>query len=121
MVLKESILYSLDNSGAKKVKCIHIFSGFSKKTGKLGDILKVSIRKKDPLKKLTKKLYFSVIVNSKRIHRRENGHFLKFDGNRVILLSDQYSVIGTRILKPIAKEVSKKKLTQIMAMAFCIL
>lgn len=122
MVLKESFLSSLDNSGAVKVKCVHIFSGFKKKSAKLGDFLKISIRKKDYSKiKLTKKLYFGVFLNSKQLTRRQNGHFVKFSENRIILLSDQKEIMGSRILNPIAKEVRYKHLTKIISMSFCFI
>jgi len=121
MVLKESILFSLDNSGAKKLKCIHLFSGFYKKDAKLGSLLKVSVKKKDPLKKLNKKLYFALLLTNKKITRRKNGHHIKFDKNKVILLSDQKEIIATRILKPLAKEIKFLNYTKILAMSFCLL
>ena len=38
MIKKQTILKVADNSGAKKVKCIHLGKGFNKKSSYLGDL-----------------------------------------------------------------------------------
>ena len=45
MVIKESILFSVDNSGAKKLRCIHVFFGSKKSPAKLGDLMRISLKK----------------------------------------------------------------------------
>lgn len=122
MVLKESILYLLDNSGVSVVKCIHIFSGFTKKIGKLGDIIKVSIRGRYSFnKEIKNKIYFGIILQTKKGVRRLNGHFLRFDSNKILLLTNDYNPIGSRILSPIVSEVKFKNLNKIVALAFCLI
>ena len=57
MVIKESILFSVDNSGAKKLRCIHVFFGSKKSPAKLGDLMRISLKKHKHSKNLTKKLF----------------------------------------------------------------
>jgi ribosomal protein L14 len=56
-------------------------------------------------------LYLGLIINTKWKTRRVNGHFIKFDYNRALTLSDQSKFLGTRVYGPICKEIrnSKKK------------
>ena len=52
MIQQESILKVVDNSGAKKVKCIKVLGGFKKRYAGLGDIIVVSVQR---LRKKSKK------------------------------------------------------------------
>jgi len=51
MIQKGTILKVVDNSGAKKAACIHLYKGYRKRYAKIGDIIKVAIKrtkKKNP-------------------------------------------------------------------------
>lgn len=117
MVTKESILFSVDNSGAKKLRCIHIFYGSKKTPGKLGDLMRISLKKNKYSKNLTKKMYFGILLNSSFNTRRKSGHFIKFEKNKVLVLTETKSIIGTRLLNPIAKEVKYYDYDQLYSMA----
>ena len=87
MVTKESILFCVDNSGAKKLRCIHIFFGSKKTPGKLGDLLRISLKKHKYSKHLTKKMYFGILLNSKFNTRLNHFTFSKNQAERIPLLS----------------------------------
>lgn len=108
MILKESILYSADNSGAKFLKCISIRS---KKNGSavVGDVILVSVKRFSHRKRLKKKtIYFGLIVTLKQITKRIDGSFIKFCSNRVLLFSKQFKFLGTRIYGGISKDIKMK-------------
>ena len=52
MIQQETVLNVIDNSGAKKAKCIKVLGGFKKRYAQLGDIIVVSIQR---LRKKSKK------------------------------------------------------------------
>lgn len=106
MICVGSILKSADNSGAKKIKCIKVLSNSPKGYAKLGQIVIVVVQKLKQKKKLEKKkMYFGLIISLKKKTRRNDGSFLKNDANRVLLLTDTFKFIGTRVYGPICKEI----------------
>lgn len=121
MVVKESIVFSVDNSGAKKLRCIHIFFGSKKSPAKLGNLIRISLKKVKYSKNLTKKMYFGILLNSKFNSRRKSGHFLKFEKNKVLVLTETKQIIGTRLLSPIAKEIKYYDYEQLYSIAPAIL
>ena len=108
MIQKETILQTRDNSGVNYVKCIKLFGGI-KKTARLCESILVVIKnfkhrkrfkhivKKQAsiLKKKNKIL--ALIVGTKQRERRKDGSFFSSDGNKVLLVSRAYVVLGTRI------------------------
>ena len=101
----------LDNAGAKYIKCIKIFGGLRNKTASLGGIIKVIVKKAKTYKKIKcKKMYKSVVVNIKKNTKRKDGTYLKFNQNRVVLLSDKNKVLGKRIKGIIPFEIKKNPL-----------
>lgn len=104
-------LLCADNTDIKKVKCIKIFPK-NKKFSFLGDIIRTVITKREHKKPIIKKkIYLSLIINLKALHRRKNGVFLRFDNNKILTLNEQYKFLGTRVKGSICKEIrnSKKK------------
>jgi len=57
------------------------------------------------------------LLRKKKKYRRNNGIFVKFFFNKVVLLSEQKKFIGTRIYGPIALEIKKTKLMRILTIA----
>ena len=64
-------LKSIDNSGAKSVECLKILGGKGHKDGFVGDIVIVSVKTVNPLKKIKKgEVYRGVIVSVKKVTQR---------------------------------------------------
>lgn len=104
--MKESKLWVADNSGAVKLKCIHLYTP---QTVQLGNLTKNTLRGFDSKKKLSKKKkYFGLIIAERQISRRKNGVFLKAYENRVLVMSDREKLLGSRMSGPISKEVQSK-------------
>ena len=109
MICVESLLKSADNSGAKILKCIKILGNFKKKYAKTGEIVLVCVKKLDRKKKIKKKTkYFAIIISTKRKIRRMDGTLFSSKRNRVLLLSESYKFLGTRVYGFISKEVRSK-------------
>lgn len=111
MIQQQTILNVSDNSGAKTAKCIKVLNGFKKKTGTIGDIITISIKKLRETKKVSKvkkgEIYKALIIRTKKATK--NSHcYSSFSDNAVILLDKQNNFIGTRIIGPVPKKNKKK-------------
>jgi large subunit ribosomal protein L14 len=80
-----------------------------KKIAVLGDQILVAIKKLDIKKKINKKdIYINLIICQKKLKKRKNGTFIKFDQNKSLLLSKTLKFLGTRVYGPIIKEIRTK-------------
>jgi large subunit ribosomal protein L14 len=106
MIFTGTILKSADNSGARKIKCIKVLGVAPKNYANLGEIVLVVVQKLKNTKKVEKKkMYFGLIVSIKSKTKRIDGTFIKNDNNRVLLLTNVYKFLGTRVYGPICKEI----------------
>jgi large subunit ribosomal protein L14 len=116
MLSSESKLICGDNTDIKKFKCIKVLGNAFKKYATLGEIIKVTIYKRKYNKKIIKKkIFLCVIIALKRNIKRLNGHYIKFDSNRALTLSDNYKFLGTRVYGPICKEIKKSIFKRIIS------
>ena len=118
MIQQESRLKVADNSGAREVSVIRVLGGSKVKTGNIGDIVVVAVKKALPNGTVKKgKVAKAVIVRSKFGLRREDGSYIKFDDNACVLIKEDKSPIGTRVLGPVARELRDKEFTKIVSLA----
>jgi len=95
-----------DNSGAKEVLCIRVLGGTGKKYATVGDKVVVTVKSALPggdLKKGT--VSKAVVVRTSKEIRRNDGSYIRFDDNAVVLLNNAGEIRGTRILGPVAREL----------------
>jgi large subunit ribosomal protein L14 len=110
MIFTESKLFVIDNCGAKVVKCIKIL-GKSGKRVTLGTVILVAIQNKLKTSKniiFTKKVYFGLIIHLRYPTYRLDGVFICFKKNSLVLLASNLKLLGSRILKPLVKELNYK-------------
>jgi large subunit ribosomal protein L14 len=109
MIYKQTILSSVDNSGIKKVKCLKIIKKLSK-YGTIGDTILFSIKKKKIIQ-LKKKMYYGVILQTKKKRARKDGSFILFKKNSVLPFDEKNKIIGTRLksIVPIELQFLKNK------------
>ena len=118
MVQQESILKVADNCGARELLVIRVLGGSKVKTGNIGDIVVGTVKKATPNGNIKKgKVVKAVIVRSKFGVRRQDGSYIKFDDNACVIIKDDKSPIGTRVLGPVARELRDKDFTKIVSLA----
>ena len=118
MVQQESILKVADNCGARELLVIRVLGGSKVKTGNIGDIVVGTVKKATPKGNIKKgKVVKAVIVRSKFGVRREDGSYIKFDDNACVIIKDDKSPVGTRVLGPVARELRDKEFTKIVSLA----
>ena len=118
MIQVRSVLKVTDNSGAKEIRVANVLGRPGAKGGRIGDIIVGSVRKRLPNSDLEKgTVVRAVIVRTRKRLRREDGSYVKFDDNAVVLVNNSLDPIGTRIFGPVPRELRKKNMLRILSLA----
>ena len=117
MIQAETQLKVADNSGAKLIECFKVLGGTRRRYAYLGDIVIASVKLAEPRGSVKKKeVVKAVIVRQKQAYRRNDGTYIRFDENAVVIL-DGKEPKGTRIFGPIAREVRERGFLKIASLA----
>jgi large subunit ribosomal protein L14 len=122
MIQQQTILEVADNSGAKTVQCIKVLGGSKRMSANVGDVIVVAVQqaisggkvKKGDVKK-------AVIVRTVYPVRREDGSYINFDNNSVVIIAANNEPVGTRIFGPVARELRNKNFSKICSLAHEVL
>lgn len=118
MIQMQSSLDVADNSGARQVMCIKVLGGSKRRYAKVGDVIVVSVKKALPSSDVkTKTVCKAVIVRTAAPIRREDGSYVRFDSNAVVLIDGNGNPRGTRIFGPVARELRGKNYMKIISLA----
>ena len=118
MVMQESRLKVADNSGARELLIIRIPGSSKIKYANIGDVVVGTVKKTIPNSNIPKgKVVKAVIVRTKQGTRRADGSYIKFDDNACVLIKDDNTPAGTRILGPVARELREKNFMKIVSLA----
>lgn len=118
MIQTESRLKVADNSGAKEVLCIRVLGGTRKRYARIGDEIVVTVKDAAPAAAAKKgTVSKAVVVRTKKETRRQDGSYIRFDDNAVVLLNATGEMRGTRIFGPVARELREKSFMKIVSLA----
>ena len=118
MIQQESRLTVADNSGAKEVLCIRVLGGTRKRYATIGDKIIVTVKNALPSGNIKKgTVSKAVVVRTKKEIRRNDGSYIRFDDNAVVLLNAAGEMVGTRIFGPVARELREKQFMKIISLA----
>jgi large subunit ribosomal protein L14 len=118
MIQLKSLLEVADNSGARKVVCVKVLGGSRRRYASVGDVIVVAVREATPNSKIAKgSVHKAVVVRTAKAVSREDGSYIRFDDNSVVLINDSQEPIGTRIFGPVARELRGKKFMKIVSLA----
>ena len=118
MIQMRTILTVADNSGAKKISCIHMRGGSVGQYAELGDIITANVKEADPDGNVKKgQVVRAVIVRQVHAYRRKDGSYIRFDENAAVLINDAKEPVGTRVFGPVARELRDKKFMKIVSLA----
>ena len=118
MIQMRTMLEVADNSGAKRISCIHVRGGSVGRYGRLGDIITASVKEAAPDGTVKKgQVVLAVIVRTRKEQRRKDGTYIRFDENAAVLISDAKEPIGTRVFGPVARELRERKFMKIVSLA----
>ncbi|MCS6969956.1 MAG: 50S ribosomal protein L14 [Planctomycetota bacterium] len=118
MIQSQTWLDVADNSGAKRAMCIKVLGGTRRRYATVGDIIVVSIKKALPTSEVKPKTVCkAVIVRTAKPIRREDGSWVRFDSNAVVLIDKDRNPIGSRIFGPVARELRARNFMKIISLA----
>jgi large subunit ribosomal protein L14 len=118
MIQQESRLAVADNSGAKEVLCIRVLGGTGRRYAHIGDQIVVTVKHALPSGNIKKgTVAKAVVVRTKKETRRNDGSYIRFEDNAVVLLNTAGEMIGTRIFGPVARELREKQFMKIVSLA----
>lgn len=119
MIQLRSVLTPADNSGAKRLRVIHIHGGSSRRFGYLGDMVTVVVDQADPngYVKDSEKVK-AVIVRTRKETRRPDGTYIRFDDNAAVIIDPKTKdPLASRVFGPIAREVKDAGYNKIASLA----
>lgn len=118
MIQMTSILDVADNSGARKLFCIKVLGGSKRRYAYIGDVIVCSVREASPNSKVKKgDVVKAVIVRTAYPMGRNDGTYIRFDGNSAVLVDKENEPIGTRIFGPVARELRANGFMKIISLA----
>ena len=118
MIQQESRLKIADNTGAKQALCIRVLGGASRRYGRVGDVIVVSVKQALPNAGVKKgDVVQAVIVRTNKETKRQDGSAIRFDDNAAVIINQFGEPRGTRIFGPVGRELREKRYMRIVSLA----
>jgi large subunit ribosomal protein L14 len=107
-----------DNTGAKVAMCVKVLGGTRRRYAGLGDVVVASIKKAIPGGDVKPgEVVKAVVVRTKKAARREDGSYVRFDSNALVLIDNEKNPRGTRIFGAVARELRESGFAKIVSLA----
>lgn len=118
MIQMYTYLDVADNTGGKECMCIKVLGGNRRRYAGLGDVIVASVKKANPGGEVKPgDVVRAVVVRLKKATRREDGTYVRFDRNALVIIDKEDNPRGTRIFGAIARELREKKFAKITNLA----
>jgi large subunit ribosomal protein L14 len=119
MIQMYTYLDVADNTGAKECMCIKVLGGTKRRTASLGDVIIASVKKAIPGADVKPgDVVKGVIVRVRKTMRREDGSYVRFDRNAMVILNkEDDNPKGTRIFGAVARELRDRGYLKIVSLA----
>ncbi|MDD5089641.1 MAG: 50S ribosomal protein L14 [Candidatus Wallbacteria bacterium] len=118
MIQHRSMLTVADNSGAKKLQCIHVLGGTGRRYARIGDVIVATVKEASPDGNIKKSAVVkAVVVRTRAKVRRKDGSLIRFDDNAAVIIDEQKNPKGTRIFGPVARELREREYMKIVSLA----
>jgi large subunit ribosomal protein L14 len=118
MIQEYTVLDVADNSGAKKIRCFKVLGGSKRRYARIGDVIVCSVREAAPDGTVKKNsVVKAVVVRTTKELGRDDGSYVKFDGNAAVIINNNNEPVGTRIFGAVGRELRKKNFMKIISLA----
>src|SRR3954468_13176421 len=118
MIQMQTRLNVADNTGAKECMCFKVLGGSRRRYAGLGDIVIASVKKAIPGGDVKPgDVVRGVIVRTKRSTRRDDGSYVRFDRNAMVIIDAEQNPKGTRIFGAVARELRERNFGRIVSLA----
>ncbi len=106
-----------DNTGARMAKMIGVI-GKASLEAYVGDIITAHVREAASGGTVKKgEVVRAVVVRTRHPVRRDDGSYLRFDNNAIVIIDKDSNPRGTRIFGPVARELREKNFMKIVSLA----
>lgn len=107
-----------DNTGARMAKMIGVIGKKNTPEAHVGDVITAHIREASSGGTVKKgDVVRAVVVRTKQPIRRDDGSYLRFDNNAIVIIDKDLNPRGTRIFGPVARELREKNFMKIVSLA----
>lgn len=107
-----------DNTGARMAKMIGVIGKKNTPEAHVGDVITAHIREASSGGSVKKgDVVRAVVVRTKQPIRRDDGSYLRFDNNAIVIIDKDLNPRGTRIFGPVARELREKNFMKIVSLA----
>ena len=107
-----------DNTGARMAKMIGVIGKSDTLEAGIGDVITAHIREASSGGAVKKgDVVRAVIVRTRHPIRRDDGSYLRFDNNAIVIIDKDLNPRGTRIFGPVARELREKNFMKIVSLA----
>ena len=118
MIQMQTRLAVADNTGAKEVMCIKVLGGSRRRFAQVGDVIVCSVKSVIPGSEVKKKsVVRGVVVRVRAPTRRQDGSYVRFDSNAIVLIDKDNNPRGTRIFGAVARELRERKFMKSVSLA----
>jgi len=118
MIKPSTRLKAADNTGARRVSCIGVIGRSGRAMAEIGDIITANVKESTPGAMVKKgEVVKAVIVRTRNPIRRNDGSYVRFDSNSVVIIDVQKNPRGSRIFGPVARELRDKNFMKIVSLA----
>ena len=118
MIQMYTYLDVADNTGAKECMCIKVLGGSRKRYASVGDVIIASVKKAIPGGDVKPgDVVKGVIVRLKKATRRDDGSYVRFDRNAMVIIDTEQNPKGTRIFGAVARELRERNFGRIVSLA----
>jgi large subunit ribosomal protein L14 len=118
MIQIRSRLNVADNTGARMAKMIGVVGKGDSMEAGIGDVITCHVREASTGGTVKKgDVVRAVIVRTKHPVRRQDGSYLRFDNNAIVIIDKDSNPRGTRIFGPVARELREKNFMKIISLA----
>jgi large subunit ribosomal protein L14 len=107
-----------DNTGAKECMCIKVLGGSRRRYAGIGDVIIASVKKAISGGDVKPgEVVRGVIVRTRKAKRRDDGSYVRFDRNALVLIDAEENPRGTRIFGAVARELRERGFAKIISLA----
>ncbi len=120
MIQRKTVLKVADNTGAHKLRVIHLYVGSTRKFSYLGDVVRAVVDGADPNGMVKdSEMVYVVIARVHKENKRKDGSYIRFDDNAGVVITslENKDPIGSRVFGPVARELKDKGFNKIVSMA----
>lgn len=118
MIQEQTMLDVADNSGAKQAQCIKVLGGSRRRYASLGDVIIAAVKKALPTGEVKSgEIVRGVVVRTAKNVRRDDGSYVRFDKNALVIIDKDGNPKGTRIFGAVARELRDRNFMKIVSLA----